>query len=104
MCMDGVKVGEIKVGAEVPVTPKTLINFNFESIEEIPSQKFRYNSQKQVTKTKNVSPYTLNLVSALNIPLLTPSDAVASRAPALSKREQLPASPKLSPAVPALRC
>ena len=45
MCMDGVKLGEIKVGgAEVPVTPKTLISYNFASIEELPSQKFRHNS------------------------------------------------------------
>ena len=46
MCMDGVKVGEIRVGVEAaPVTPKTLINFNFPNIEELPSQKFRNNSQ-----------------------------------------------------------
>ena len=39
MCMDGVKVGEIRVGGEAaPVTPKTLINFNFPNIEELPSQ------------------------------------------------------------------
>lgn len=46
MCMDGVKLGEIKVGSggEVPITPKTLISFNFASIEELPSQKIRNNS------------------------------------------------------------
>ena len=45
MCMDGVKLGEIKVGrAEVPVTPKTLVSYNFASIEELSSQKFRHNS------------------------------------------------------------
>ena len=33
MCMDGVKVGEIGHGAQVaPVTPKTLINFEFPNI------------------------------------------------------------------------
>ena len=46
MCMDAVKVGEIRVGGEAaPVTPKTLINFNFPNIEELPSQKIRHNSQ-----------------------------------------------------------
>jgi hypothetical protein len=105
MCMDGVKVGEIRVGGEAaPVTPKTLTNFNFPNIEKLPSQKLRHNSQQQVTKTKNVSTYTLTHVSPLNIPLIAPSDAVPSRAPALSKREQPLASPKFSPAVPALRC
>ena len=105
MCMDGVKVGEIKAGgAEMPVTPKTLISYNFASIEELPSQKFRNNSQQQVTKTNNVQPYTLTLVSGLNIPLLTPSDVVPFRVPALSKREQPLTSPELSPTVPALRC
>jgi hypothetical protein len=45
MCMDGVRLGEIKaVGAEVPVTPKTLVSYNFASIEEMPSQKLRHNS------------------------------------------------------------